>query len=138
MNIKNTELEFITNSYERLGKIKGLFVWQEILHNKIKSKGALKEMASKFEATRKEILEELCEKDEVGKPVIKEDKYSFIEDNEAKAVAAINTLAKETGDATVELDLKVINISEFKRIEGEAELADILEPLMVNGLLNEN
>lgn len=138
MKVQNIYLEQVSNAYDKVGKVKGLLIWKEILHNKIKSKNAFSDMVKNYESLRKQILEELCEKDESGKPVIKEDKYSFIDDNESKAVAAINDLSKETLDAFTEIDLKVVSLDDFKKIETEVELADILEPLLVSGVINED
>lgn len=138
MNINNNDLEPISIAYDKLGKIKGLPVWKDVLINKIRSKKALKNLLESFEEDRKQVLEDLADKDENGKAIIAENKYVFSEDNEAKATAAVGELVASISKKDTDVDLITIKAELFEKISKDAELADLLEPLVLAGLVTIN
>jgi hypothetical protein len=137
MKIKLAEIVTIHGSLERLGKIKGLPVWKEVLLNKVITKKVITEEQAYLESIRKDLIEEFVKKDENGKPVINDNKYMFDEDNESKFTQAFSEVVKSSEQKEFDLPLHVIKLDDFTgKVAETNELADILEGLygtVVNG-----
>ncbi len=88
----------------------------------------LKALSSELETFYKErtvIYETFCDKDENGKPDIKDDKYHFAPEK----FDEINGELKTLGDEEVTIDLSITGVlekSEYKPKIGEAEIIDKL------------
>lgn len=126
MKLTTNEVLAIQASLEKIGKLKGLANWKDVLLNKALANKVGREKVAEFDSQRKEILESLCEM-EGDKPKIVEDKYVFIDDNEAKAVEAVGELGKRFGESTLEVAFIELKLEDFDSVKPEPEL---LEPLL--------
>jgi hypothetical protein len=137
MEIKFYELDAVVASLDKLSKVKGLYIWKDVLFNKINAKRTLTSELELFEKERTELLTEFCDKDEDGKPKIEKGNYTFSDDNQEKAQAALEELVKRTNQKVINVDITQMSLSEFDKIKEHAELAEILEPLVVLNIVNE-
>lgn len=136
MNVKLSDIVNIHGSLERLGKIKGLPVWKEVLLNKMLTKKVITSEQTELENIRKELIEEFAKKNENGKQVITDNKYVFDEDNESKFTQAFAEVVKQSESKEYDLAFHTFTLEDFDKIAETTELADILEGLygtVING-----
>ena len=125
MKVKNYEIE---QSIEVINKILGSKLSVVTFFNLKKNIEEINKILNSFKDSRQKLINEYCDKDEDGKPVIKDNKYIFT-DNQEKFNEEFNELMN------VENDINIIkfDIEEFKNVE----LSNIDEFNRISYLLKE-
>ena len=125
MKIKNFEIE---QSVEVINKILSSKLSVVTFFNLKKDTDEITKILNSLKDARQKIIDEYCDKDEEGKPVIKDNKYIFT-DNQEKFNEEFNELMN------VENDINIIkfDIEEFKNVE----LSNIDEFNRISYLLKE-
>jgi len=80
-----------------------------------------------FYADRKKIYEKFCDKDEQGKPIITDDKYTFLNANMEELNKELQTLADEEVEIPTDKSEEIksfIEKTEYKPRIGQSELID--------------
>jgi hypothetical protein len=122
-------IKTITAASIHLGKIFSTDVKATVAFKLKHNMSAVEKVLKDFDATKKALIERLCDKNEAGEPIIKDNAYSFTDPVIAKC---FHDEHDELLKQEVEVDIKTVPMAAFEKAEISAAALFACEFMIVD------